>query len=149
MSNEVPERIFLRACHPANPNHNCTWSVSKESTQSVEYIRADLAAARVECGLCDSTDLKFCADCFDKPASRAKARTKECERLMNEREHARARIEQLEQALQQVKRLRDECFASYEHYAISGAPTASAAYKLEAYDEIIAALEQKEVKESQ
>ena len=41
---EAPGRIFLKACHPDSPNHNCTWSVSKEPKDSVEYVRADLLA---------------------------------------------------------------------------------------------------------
>lgn len=55
---EAPERIFLKACHPASPNRNCSWGVSKEPKDSVKYIRADLArvdppAAPTEATLCD------------------------------------------------------------------------------------------------
>lgn len=37
----APEKVFLKACHPASPNHNCGWSVSKTAEDSVEYVRAD------------------------------------------------------------------------------------------------------------
>lgn len=47
---EAPERIFLKACHPASPNHNCTWSMSKTQEDSVEYVRADLPGSQVAGG---------------------------------------------------------------------------------------------------
>jgi hypothetical protein len=37
---EIPERLFAKACHPERPNHNCSWSFSKEPVEgSVPYAR--------------------------------------------------------------------------------------------------------------
>lgn len=55
--NIAPERVFLKACHPASPNHNCSWSVNKTQEDSVEYVRADLASRAHPFGSCG---YKFC-----------------------------------------------------------------------------------------
>lgn len=38
---DAPERVFLKACHPASPNQNCSWIISKTAEESVEYVRAN------------------------------------------------------------------------------------------------------------
>jgi hypothetical protein len=45
MSNEIPERAFLKACHPESPNRNCTWTLCGPEPKegAIEYVRVDLA----------------------------------------------------------------------------------------------------------
>lgn len=93
----------------------------------------------LQCGLCDSTDLKFCAECFDKPSRRARARSAECERLVNEREALRVELEKLsaqpslQQAIEKVKELRDKADKHATH-------NAAWAYQRDAYNNAINAL---------
>lgn len=74
----------------------------------VDELRAELAK---ECHYCDSTKLSVCADCFDKPTQRGRARSEEYVRLMDERELLRL---QLQQAQAECARLTAGRFTSEE-----------------------------------